>query len=108
MKNKIKEIIRKHKKEAMACLYPEDDYTWGTKKKNIEKTILLMNKILSKIPKSAWLIERYSFTDGNWTLDLKLTNNKRAADLRFKHDDHTAWVIESKNGKFVDFDIGGS
>lgn len=72
----------------------------------------MLNKILKPIPKSAWPDEEYdevnTINDGNWQLRLMFTDGKRSADLSYAKDDHTAWVIEGKNGKFINFDIGGS
>jgi hypothetical protein len=112
-KTKIKEVIDKYKAEAYLCLYPDNDYAWGTGK-NKKKTLELMNKILSEVPQDSWdgsdEDDSNSVNHGLWRLDFMYTNYTRAANLIYKRNNHTAWVIEKKNGslKFTDFDIGGS
>ncbi len=118
IRQQIKSIIKKYKIEALACLYPENDYTWGTKRKNLQRTIKLMNDILSEFPKELewpkidFMEEEESDSiyvkEGNWHLNLYVIDGKRSANLAYSKDDHTAWVIENKSGKFVDYDIGGS
>ena len=91
----------------MELLYPKNHHTWG----QTDKVVNFMNKLLSDIPKDIWPEDKedyYIVKDGNWRLDLMWTNEKRAANLIYLKDDHTAWVIENENSKFVNFDIGGS
>jgi hypothetical protein len=114
-RQKIKNILREYKKEAYECLYPENDCSWGTSETNRDKTLKLMNDILVGIPKEVWPITKdeddydsFIVKDGNWRLDLFYCEGKRSANLIYLKDDHTAWVIEGENGKFIDFDIGGS
>ena len=109
-KSEIKQVLRQYKKEAYKCLYPGNDYSWGTKKKNRDSTVKLMNKICSKISKTVWPtddVDVIQIRDGNWILDLFYWDDIRNANLIYSKDDHTAWVRE-KNGRFVDCDIGGS
>ena len=106
-RHKIKQKLRANKKLMMRLLYPEDNYTWGEKNKVVE----FMNDLLSEIPKNIWPENKEDYfivKDGNWRLDFMWTDDKRAVNLIYFNDDHTAWVIENKNGKFVNFDIGGS
>jgi len=111
---KVRQTLKKYEKEAFACLYPEDgDYAWGARKKNLDRTLKLMNNILKQVPKAAWGKDEdddVHITEGNWQLSLRITHKRHSADLKFKNDDHTAWVIEhsKKKGHFVNFDIGGS
>jgi hypothetical protein len=120
MKNKWHDIIKnrlvENRKECLNCLYPENDYTWGTTRKNLKRTINLLNTLLKDIPVDAWpnlfrltnaSLGEYKIASNNWKIILGWKGNRRTADLVFKRDDHTAWVIE-RNGKFVNFDIGGS
>lgn len=110
MTNKqFSKIFRKYKKEAMACLRPKNDYAWGDTK----RTLILMNEILKEIPKNVWpeSKEKYDsviLKDGNWRLDLITDCDIKSANLIYARDDHTAWVVEKKDGTFEDFDIGGS
>ena len=109
-KQKIKQTLRLFKKEAYNCLYAKNGYCWMDRK----RTLKLMNNILKDIPPGLWLNEdeddRIIIKNGNWRLDLKITDGRRAADLSFVHDDHTAWVIEHSKikNKWINFDIGGS
>jgi hypothetical protein len=61
------------------------------------------------IPKDAWPDNTYGETivSGNWKITLSWDDNKRLADLKHENNDHTAWFIE-KQGKYVNYDIGGS
>lgn len=105
--NKKKLKLKANKKTMMQLLYPKDNYTWGETKKVVD----FMNILLSDIPKDIWpenKEDHLTIKDGNWRLDLMWTDDKRSANLIYLKDDHTAWVIENKKGKFVDFDIGGS
>ena len=116
MKNKYHDIIRKrlrlYRKECLDCLYPEKSYQWGNEK----LTLVLLNKILKDVPIEAWPKNeednyvQYKIASNNWTIKLTYEDGRRTADLKFRNDDHTAWVIEHsrKPGLFVDFDIGGS
>lgn len=124
MKNKWHDIIRKrlaeYKGECLACLYPKPfDYSWGSSKKTVAKTIRLVNKIVKDIPIEAWPNEEYyeghprSIAYNNWSIHLGWEDGRkprRTADLRYRNDDHTAWLIENsrKPGVFINFDIGGS
>lgn len=90
----------------MTCLC-DGDYAWDDEK----RTVVLMNNILKDVPKELYPNieeENYDIQDGNWRLSLRCVDGKRSADLSYSKDDHTAWVIEGRNGKFVNFDIGGS
>ena len=117
MKNKWHEIIRerlkKNRKECLACLYPEDDYEWN----DVKRTLKLLNNILKDIPENAWpkdnndgTLNEYKVASNNWSIRLGFEDGRKVADLRFRNNDHTAWVIEhrTKKGQFIDFDIGGS
>jgi hypothetical protein len=123
MKNKWHDVIRKrlvqYRKECLICLYPKDDYEWGCgNRKNIAKTLSLVNKIVKGIPVEAWPIladneeneKTYFIASGNWSVRLRWIEKRRTADLKFNKNDHTAWLIEKKNqpGVFVNYDIGGS
>lgn len=123
MKNQWHNIIRlrlaKYRKECLYCLYPENDYTWGTTYDNLNKTLSLCNKILKDIPFEAWpkketttYVIDYVIASNNWSVKLSWDwdSKRRLADLRYKKDDHTAWVIEhsKKRGRFINYDIGGS
>ena len=118
MKNKWHDIIRKrlveNRKECRDCISPENDFTWGTTRKNKKRTVALLNTLLKNIPKDAWPKNDYDYdsfeyriASNNWLLRLFQIEGHRHADLIYKNDDHTAWVRE-RDGKFVDFDIGGS
>ena len=122
MKNKYHDVIRERlkqqKDECKACLYPPDGSgEWGcTSKKYLTNTINLMNYLLKDIPEEAWPKDKdrtlpcdgYRIKSGAWRLSLFWSSkNKRGADLKYSHDDHTAWVKE-RGGKFIDSDIGGS
>jgi hypothetical protein len=111
-KQQIREILKSHKKQALACLYPEMDYTWGTTKQNRQKSVDLMRSILKDIPLSTWPEETEDkdsliIRDGNWRLDLWIDNDEYHANLHYLKDDHTAWV-NLVDGVWEDFDIGGS
>lgn len=115
-KHQIKQILRAHKKQALKCLYPEDDWAWGSTKKNRKNSVELMRSILKDIPLTIWpeKSEKYfdynylTVNDGNWRLDLfRGDEGEYFANLIYAKDDHTAWVVLEKN-KWVDFDIGGS
>ena len=124
MKNKWHDLIRKrlshYREECILCLYPDGDYAWGTTKKNINRTLTLVNKIVEVIPVEAWKTPTEDdenpsvvVANGNWGVHLgwDFDGNKcRTVDLRFRNDDHTAWCIERKkgSGKFGNYDIGGS
>lgn len=100
-------IFDKYSNEAKSCLYPENNWTWGDKR----KTLKLMNGILAEIPKEEFPLyagAKKILKYGRWRLDLFLVDGKRSANLIYSGDDHTAWVVEGAKGKFVDFDIGGS
>jgi len=120
MKNKYHDIIRqrlhKYRKECLACLYPPTGWEWGcTNRKYKMNTLALVNKIMKGIPVDAWpkfvnvdwQHDVYKVASGNWCMRLRWDYKIRSADLKYRHDDHTAWCIE-RNGKFVDYDIGGS
>lgn len=113
-KEKVRQVLKKYKTEAYACLYPEDGWAWGVcNKKYLNRTLKLMNDILKHVPESAWGKDEdddIHVTEGNWQLSLRIVYKRRSADLKFKNDDHTAWVIEhsKKKGRFINFDIGGS
>jgi hypothetical protein len=108
MKQKeFSKIFRKYKKEAMTCLKSKGGWGWEDKK----RTVKLLNKILAEVPKDLFPKsedETKRLRDGNWGLTLMIVDGKQSADLRFIRDDHTAWVIKTRNGRFGDFDIGGS
>lgn len=113
----IKSILRANADRAKSCLYPENDYSWGTKPKNLKATLTLMNDICSQIPNGAWPVDfgpkRIIVSEGSWRILLEWDEIKdgtitRLADLKYRYDDHTAWVYQDKNGKWKDFDIGGS
>jgi hypothetical protein len=122
MKNsKWQEIIRKrlvaYRKECLKCLNPDNDYSWGTDKANVQKTVDLMNNLLKGIPVQAWPAlngddsSEYKIASNNWRMKLMWGDDKcRHADLKFSNDDHTAWVKEhsTDKGRFVNYDIGGS
>jgi hypothetical protein len=121
MKNsKWHDIIRKrlvaHRKECLKCLNPDNDYSWGTNKENVQKAVDLMNKLLKGIPAQAWPNDkecRYDIASNNWRMRLMWSPDKRHrrhADLKFRNDDHTAWVQEhyEDKGRFINYDIGGS
>lgn len=125
-KKQLQEILKKYGKEAYSCLYPKvdgviNDYAWGTNRQNSKKTIEFMRKLLAEIPNENWgskddaddCGDSYDddyihIVSGNWRLKLFWNDGERHADLKYKHDDHTAWVRQSRNGKWVNFDIGGS
>ncbi len=112
----IKSILRANADRAKSCLYPENDYAWGTKPKNLKATLALMNDICEQLPDDAWPNfgeEKNDVSEGDWRIALAFDDVDdgkvcRFADLKYKRDDHTAWVYEDKNGKWKDFDIGGS
>lgn len=120
MKNKwhdeIRKRLKKYHKECLACLYPDDDYEWGcNKKSHIQNTLNMVNKIMRGIPVEAWPklnddMIRTTVADGNWSIKLGWEGKRKTADLKFRNNNHTAWVIESpkKDGTYIDFDIGGS
>jgi hypothetical protein len=108
-KAEFKLIFDKYKKEASECLLSEDiGYAWG----DISRTLKLMNNLLAEIPKDIYPRDEaehpVSLKCGRWCLELMCLEGKRSANLRRSGNDHSAWVIESKNGKFKDLDIGGS
>lgn len=104
--------------ECLVCLRPENDWTWGTTRKNLKRTLELLNCLLKDVPIEAWPRKidgecdgEYRIAHNNWVLRLFYGDDgRREADLVFKKDDHTAWVKESskEKGKFIDCDIGGS
>jgi len=119
--NKLHGVIRKrlveNRKECLKCLYPEDGYQWGCEGKGgIKKTLQLINKLLHNVPEVAWPVDKeseYKVASGNWTIRLAWADERkscRTADLIYRNDDHTAWVVEhsKKPGVFVNYDIGGS
>lgn len=118
MKNKWHDMIRKrlkdNRKQCLACLSPDNDYSWGTNGENIGKTVALMNTLLKDIPAEAWPAYRRSnwssnkIKSNNWTMKLFWDCKQRHADLKHVNDDHTAWVREYKKGVFGNYDIGGS
>jgi len=114
--NTIRKRLVQYRKECLACLYPDGDYSWGTSRKNIANTLKLVNKIVKGIPIEAWPINAEAsdrvIASNNWSIKLGWEGSRRTADLSYRKDDHTAWVIEHSkkpgSGVFVDFDIGGS
>jgi len=120
MKNKYRDIIRErlktYRKDCLCALRGSDGYAWTDTKETLE----LLNKLLKNIPIEAWpknkdpeSTPRITIRNNNWSIYLHWDYKKgerRLADLKYKNDDHTAWVIEhpKKNGVFIDFDIGGS
>jgi len=111
----IRNRLKAYRKECLNCLYPENGYAWGGRQ-DIKRTVQLLNNILKDIPIEAWPVNREEMEDSviiasnNWRIDLMWIEKRRSANLIFKKDDHTAWVIEhsKKKGTYVDFDIGGS
>lgn len=118
MKNKWHDTIRmrlkKYRKECLSCLYPPNDYEWGTKRRNIKNTLALVNAIIKGIPIEAWPENDsiYHVANGRWSVDLGWESGwkRRLVDLKYRRNDHTAWCVESKKNpkRFIDFDIGGS
>lgn len=108
----IKCILKKYETHAYNCLYPENDWAWGSSSKNRKNTVNLMNDILKEVPLMCWpnfdSESEVKVNRGKWTLYLKWVDGKRSADLKYRYDDHTAWVIQKRDGTFKDFDIGGS
>jgi len=108
--NIIRSRLAKYRKECLSCLYPQDDYEWGTKKENLKKTLALVNKIAKGISMEAWPDKEHAYkvANGRWCVTLEWTvDNKRTIDLKHRNNDHTAWCVESK-GQYKDYDIGGS
>jgi len=118
MKNKywhdiLRSRLRKYRNECLNCLYPHDDFQWGTIETNLQKTLALVNKLAHGVPPSVWPSDTENDVKvayGRWTITLSWNDNKRRLfDLRYRNDDHTAWVVEKgKTGTYVNFDIGGS
>jgi hypothetical protein len=120
----IRNRLKQYRKECLNCLYGEDRtlyYTWN----NVNRTVALMNNILEDVPEVAWpkckkddnswWYPVVKVASNNWCMELLWEEDKydvvcRHANLKFKNDDHTAWVIEhpKKKGTFIDYDIGGS
>lgn len=108
-KTEFKLIFNKYKKEASECLLSKDTGSaWG----DVPRTLKLMNNLLAEIPKDIYPKseedDQVFFECGFWSLALMRIDGKRGANLAHRNNDHTAWVIESRGGKFKDFDIGGS
>jgi hypothetical protein len=112
--NKIRGRLREYRKECLECLRPKDDFVWGFEPKNVQNTINLVNKIMRDISVDAWPKTKnksYVIADNRWRVKLGWLNNKhRLVDLKYRNDDHTAWLVEDskKAGTYIDFDIGGS
>jgi hypothetical protein len=116
--DKIRERLKKYRTECLLCLNPTDDYTWGCTRKNVQKTLALVNKIMKNIPATAWptidddWLNYTTIVSGNWKIVLSWSwkTHRRLVDLSHKNNDHTAWVIEhkEKHGEYINFDIGGS
>lgn len=115
-KEEIRGVIRGHKPWAMECLYPENDYAWGTTKQNRANSVALMRSILKWIHLDAWpeesededAYDKLIIRDGNWRLDLFISEGEKHANLSYAKDDHTAWVRRNERAIWVDFGIGGS
>ena len=119
--DKIRKRLADNKQECLACLNG-GPWEWGTgSRQGVARTLALLNTILKGIPEEAWPKKDYNheydetiIAHNNWKIKLLYEWNarghaRRMADLKFRNDDHTAWVIERKeDGVFVDFDIGGS
>lgn len=114
--NIIRKRLMSYRKECLKCLYTEKGYEWGCLDlENKQKTVTLLNKILKRIPEEAWpskteFGDEYIIASNNWRIKLMWEDYRRHADLKFRNDDHTAWVVEHSRdkGRFVDYDIGGS
>lgn len=102
-------IFSKYAIEAKACLWPKDGYSWADR----ERTLKMMNNLLGEIPDSLYPKDSEDdsviLRSGNWRLDLmRMEDGVKGANLSYSKDDHTAWVAQGGDGKWVDFDIGGS
>lgn len=109
IKNNLKEKLKASKKEMMVLLYGADEngYAWD----DIEPVVEFMNRLLGDVPKDFWretADDLITIRDGNWRLSIFTADKGQHADLKYAKDDHTAWVVRGRNGKFKDFDIGGS
>jgi hypothetical protein len=121
-RDRIRKRLALHKQECLNCLNPEP-YHWGCgSRRAVARTLALLNTILKGIPEEAWprkdpnneYVETV-IAHNNWRIKLlweydSRGRGRRMADLKYRHNDHTAWVIErkQKDGVFINFDIGGS
>lgn len=118
--DKIRSRLKKYRKECLSCLYPNDDYEWGSRRrKNVKNTLALINKIMRGISEKAWpevnpndwSLHRTIVASGNWHVKLEWEwGKRRLVDLKHRNNDHTGWVIEhaKKHGTYINYDIGGS
>jgi hypothetical protein len=111
IKNGLRAKLKASKKEMMILLYglkKGEYYPWDDE----NAVVKFMNHLLGDVPKNFWPTdesERIYIKDGNWQLKIFTCDEREQhADLSYAKDDHTAWVVRGRNGKFKNFDIGGS
>jgi len=108
-KDKIKDKLRANKSQLINLIYEnEHSYPWS----KTAAIIRFANEFAQGIPSGLWpemdADSPLKIKSGNWTVSLDWVDQKQTIDFRYNKDDHTAWLIRGKNGKFKDFDIGGS
>lgn len=107
---KLRAKLKASKKQMMELLYGPDKkgYAWDDR----DAVVNFMNDLLGETPPDFWPVNednRIYIREGNWRLKLFfIEEDGQHADLSYAKDDHTAWVIRGEDGKFKNFDIGGS
>lgn len=108
---KEKAKLRKRLKDSDEEIYHLliDKYPWRDK----EKVLKFIRELLKDVDINLWpkdTEERITVKNGIWHLHLFKDSESyaRMGHLMCSKDDHTAWVVEDKDGVFIEFEFGGS